>query len=108
MTEHEEQIFHTLLSDAAPELADDGFSAGVTRQIKRDLWVRRIVLGLASLVAGIVGISLLWGVSVDLSKELLAAPGKLSDPAWFAANESQLLTVLLLVGSPLLIRFFAR
>jgi hypothetical protein len=38
----------------------------------------------------------------------MAAPGKLSDPAWFAANESLLLTVLLLVGSPILIRFFAR
>jgi len=108
MTEHEEELFHTLLSEAAPELADDGFSVGVTRQITRDLWVRRIVLGLASLVAGVVGISLLWGISVDLSKVLIAAPGKLSDPAWFAANESLLLTVALLVGSPLLIRFFAR
>jgi hypothetical protein len=108
MTEHEEELFHTLLSDAAPELADDGFSVGVTRQIKRDLWVRKIVLGLISIVAIVVSISLLWGFSVDLSKELLAAPGKLSDPAWFAANESMLLTVLLLVGSPILIRFFAR
>ena len=108
MTEHEEELFHTLLSDAAPELADDGFSVGVTRQIKRDVWVRRIVLGLASIVAGVVSISLLWGFSVDFSKVLLAAPGKLSDPAWFAANESLLLTALLMVASPLLIRFFAR
>ena len=108
MTEHEEELFHTLLSDAAPELADDGFSVSVTRQIKRGVWVRRSVLGLASIVAGVVGISLLWGFSVDLSKELLAAPGKLSDPAWIAANESLLLPVLLMVGSPILIRFFAR
>jgi hypothetical protein len=108
MTEHEEELFHTLLSDAAPELADDGFSVGVTRQIKRDLWVRRFFLGAASIVAGVVGISLLWGLSVDLSKELMAASGKLSDPAWIAANESLLLPVLLMVGSPILIRFFAR
>jgi len=108
MTEHEEELFHTLLSDAAPELADDGFSVGVTRQINRGLWVRRIVFGLASIAAGFVGISLLWGFSVDLGKALMAAPGKLSDPAWFAANESLLLTVLLMVGSPILIRFFAR
>jgi hypothetical protein len=113
MTENEEELFHTLLSDAAPELADKGFSAGITRQIKRDLWVRKIVLGLATIVAGVVGITLLWGLSVDLSKELMSAelmavPGKLSDPAWLAANESLLLTVLLMVGSPILIRFFAR
>jgi hypothetical protein len=108
MTEHEEELFHTLLSDAAPELADDGFSMGVTRQSKRDVWVRRIVLGLASIVAGVVGISLLWGFSVDFSAALVAAPGKLGDPAWLAANESLLLPVLLMVGSPILIRFFAR
>jgi hypothetical protein len=108
MTEHEEELFHTLLSNAAPELSDDGFSVNVTRQIKRDVWVRRIVLGVASVVAGFVSISLLWGFSVDFSQSLVAAPGKLSDPSWLAANESLLLPVLMLVGSPILIRFFAR
>ncbi len=104
----EDEQLAAMFRDLAPSVADDGFTDVVVQRIRRPLWMRRVVLFLAVVIGGTLGIGSLWELAVDLGNGLMVSASRWHDPGWFIANESLLIAVLLLAGSPLAIRLFER
>ena len=104
----EDEQFVAMFRDLVPSVADDRFADVVVRRIQRPLWVRRVVLFLAVVIGGTLGIGPLWETAVSLSNGLMAAATRWHDPGWLIANESLLIAVLLMAASPLAIRLFER
>ena len=105
---HEEEKFAAMFRDLVPSVADDGFTDVVVRRIQRPLWVRRVVLFLAVVIGGTLGIGPLWELAVDLGNGLMVSATRWHDPGWLIANESLLIAALLMVSAPLAIRLFER
>ncbi len=104
----EEEQFAAMFQELAPSVADDGFTDLVVRRIQRPLWIRRVVLVLAVVIGGALGIGPLWELAVGLGNGLTALATQWQDPGWLIANESLLIAVLLVAGSPLAVRLFER
>ena len=104
----EDEQFTAMFRDLVPSIADDGFTDDVVRRIHRPLWMRRVVLCLAVVIGGTLGIGPLWELAVGLGNGLMISATRWHDPGWLIANESLLFAVLLLAGSPFVIRLLER
>ncbi len=98
------ELFETL----TPPLEDEGFSANVSRRIRRRAWLRRVVLGAAVFTGGVLALGPLVELSVLLSEGLIAVATSWSDPAWLAQNRTVLVLVVLAVATPGAIRLLER
>ncbi len=67
-----------------------------------------VVLLHAGVIGGALGIGPLWELAVGLGNGLTALATQWQDPGWLIANESLLIAVLLVAGSPLAVRLFER
>ena len=104
------ELFQTL----TPPLEDEGFSDIVLRRIRRHLWVRRVVLGTAVVVGGVLALGPAVGRegrryrTVLLSEALLTVAIRWNDPAWLAQNWAGLILALLAVAWPGAMRLLER
>ena len=98
------ELFQTL----TPPLEDEGFSDIVLRRIRRRLWVRRVVLGTAVVVGGVLALGPVTELAVLLSEALLTVAIRWNDPAWLAQNRAGLILALLAVAWPGAMRLLER
>ena len=94
------EVFQTL----TPRLEDEGFSSRVLGRIGRRLWLRRLVLGTAVAVGGVLALGPVTELAVMLSEGLVVAATRWNDPAWLAQNQALLVLSLLAVACPGAIR----
>ena len=111
----EEMRLSALFETLTPPLEDEGFSAIVTRRIRRRVWLRRVVLGAAVFIGGVLALGPLFelsvqmsGLSVLLAEGLVSVATSWNDPAWLAQNRMVLILVLLAVASPGAVRLLER
>ena len=114
-TPEEEGRLSELFEALTPPLQDEGFSANVVGRIRRRVWLRRVVLGTAVVVGGVLAFGplselsvLVSGLPVLLSEGLVTVATSWNDPAWLARNRVALILVLLAVASPGAIRLLER
>ncbi len=98
------EFFQTLNSP----LDEEGFSAIVLRRIKRRLWLRRIVLGTATVVGGVVALGPISELAVLLSEGLVVAATRWNDPAWSGQNPALVIALLSALAFPGAIRLLER
>lgn len=115
VTPEEEVRLSELFEALTPPLEDEGFSALVVRRIRRRVWLRRLVLGTAVVVGGVLALGplselsvLVAGLPAVLSEGLIAAATNWNDPAWLAQNRLVLITVVLAASIPGAIRLLDR
>lgn len=115
VTPEEENRLSELFEALTPPLEDEGFSANAVRRIRRRVWLRRVVLGTAVVVGGVLAFGplselsvLVSGVPVLLSEGLVTVATSWNDPAWLAQNRMILILALLAVASPGAIRLLER
>lgn len=115
VTPEEEGRLSELFEALTPPLEDEGFSALVVRRIRRRVWLRRLVLGTAVVVGGVLALGplselsvLIAGLPAVLSEGLIAAATNWNDPAWLAQNRLVLITVVLAASIPGAIRLLDR
>ena len=115
MTPGEEGRLWELFETLAPPLEDEGFSANVLRRIGRRAWLRRIVLGTAVAVGGLLALGplselsvLLSGLPALLSEGLVTVAMSWNDPAWLAQNRIALILAVLAASVPGAIRLLER
>ena len=111
VTPEEEGRLSELFQALTPPLEDEGFSANVVRRIRRRAWLRRVVIGAAVVVGGVLAFGplselsvLLSGVPVLLSDGLITVATSWNDPAWLAQNRMVLVMVVLAASIPGAIR----
>ena len=111
----EEVRLAALFKALTPPLEDEGFSANVTRRIRRRVRLRRAVLGAAVVIGGALALGPLLELSVLVSglpmlvaDGLVAVATSWNDPAWLAQNRMVLILVLLAVASPGAVRLLER
>ena len=114
-TPEEEGRLSELFEALTPPLEDEGFSALVVRRIRRRVWLRRVVLGTAAIVGGVLALGplselsvLISGLPVLLSDGLVTVATSWNDPAWLARNRMVLILALLAVATPGAIRLLDR
>ena len=105
------EFFETLTTP----LEDEGFSANVVRRIRRRVWLRRVVLGTAVIVGGVLAFGplselsvLISGLPVLLSEGLVTMATSWNDPAWLAQNRMILIMAVLAASIPVAIRLLDR
>lgn len=105
------EFFETLTTP----LEDEGFSANVVRRIRRRVWLRRVVLGTAVIVGGVLAFGplselsvLISGLPVLLSEGLVTVATSWNDPAWLAQNRMILIMAVLAASIPGAIRLLDR
>ena len=115
VTPEEEGRLSELFQALTPPVEDEGFSASVVRRIRRRAWLRRMVLGAAVVVGGVLAFGplselsvLLSGVPVLLSDGLITVATSWNDPAWLAQNRLVLVMVVLAASIPGAIRLLDR
>ena len=115
VTPEEEGRLSELFQALTPPVEDEGFSASVVRRIRRRAWLRRMVLGAAVVVGGVLAFGplselsvLLSGVPVLLSDGLISVATSWNDPAWLAQNRLVLVMVVLAASIPGAIRLLDR
>ena len=108
LTTEEEGRLAEFFGTLAPPLEDEGFSATVLRRIRRRLRLRRLVVGTAVVVGGVLALGPLSELSVLLSESLVTVATNWNDPAWLAQNRMVLILALLAVASPGAIRLLER
>ena len=115
VTPGEEGRLSELFQALTPPVEDEGFSASVVRRIRRRAWLRRMVLGAAVVVGGVLAFGplselsvLLSGVPVLLSDGLITVATSWNDPAWLAQNRLVLVMVVLAASIPGAIRLLDR
>lgn len=115
VTPEEEGRLTELFQALTPPVEDEGFSASVVRRIRRRAWLRRMVLGAAVVVGGVLAFGplselsvLLSGVPVLLSDGLITVATSWNDPAWLAQNRLVLVMVVLAASIPGAIRLLDR
>ena len=115
VTPEEEGRLSELFEALTPPVEDEGFSANVVRRIRRRAWLRRVVLGAAVVVGGVLAFGplselsvLLSGVPVLLSDGLITVATSWNDPAWLAQNRLVLVMVVLAASIPGAIRLLDR
>ena len=118
VTPEEEGRLSELFEALTPPLENEGFSANVVRRIRRRVWLRRVVLGTAVVVGGVLALGplselsvliselsvLISGVPVLLSDGLITVATSWNDPAWLAQNRMVLVMVVLAASIPGAIR----
>ena len=107
-TPEEERRLSELFQTLNPPLPDEGFSGTVLRRVKRRLWLRRIVLGTAAVVGGVLALGPLFELAVMLSEGIVAAATRWNDPAWLAQNQALVITLLAALALPGAIRLLER
>ena len=107
-TPEQERRLSELFQTLNPSLEDGGFSGTVLRRIKRRLWRRRIVLGTAAVVGGVLALGPLFELAILLSEGLVAAATRWNDPAWLAQNQALVITALAALALPGAIRLLER
>ena len=107
-TPEQERRLSELFQTLAPPLEDEGFTGIVLRRIGRRLWLRRIVLGTAVVVGGILALGPLSQLAVLLAEGLVVAATRWNDPAWLAQNQALLILGLLAVAWPGAMRLLER
>ena len=115
VTAEEESRLSELFETLTPPLEDEGFSALVVRRIGRRLWVRRVVLGTAVVVGGVLALGplselsvLISGLPVLLSDGLVTVATSWNDPAWLTQNRMILILAVLAASMPGAIRLLDR
>ena len=115
VTTEEEVRLSALFETLTPPLEDEGFSAIVTRRIRRRVLLRRVVLGAAVFIGGVLALGPLFelsvqisGLSVLLAEGLVSVATSWNDPAWLAQNRMVLILVVLAVASPGAVRLLER
>ena len=56
----EDRFLETMFASAP--IADDGFSAAVVRKVRRDLWLRRLMVPVAALIGAVIAFKPLAGL----------------------------------------------
>jgi len=95
----EDRLLESLFE--SPSLADDGFSTGVVRKIKRQLWIRRLTLPLAAMIGGVVAFKPLTSLATAISSFSSLIPQDLIGGAVSSIPQFQTIVlgaVLLVVG----------
>jgi hypothetical protein len=79
LKDNEDRLLESMFASAP--IADDGFSAMIAKKVRRRLWLRRMILPVATLVGALVSFKPLVGLVTTLAslasllpKELLEAP----------------------------------
>jgi hypothetical protein len=79
LRDNEDRLLESMFASAP--IADDGFSAMIEKKVRRRLWLRRMILPVATLVGALVSfkplaalITTLASLTSLLPKELLEAP----------------------------------
>ena len=115
VTPEEEGRLSELFEALTPPLEDEGFSANVVRRIRRRVWLRRVVLGTAVIVGGVLAFGplselsvLISGLPVLLSEGLVTVATSWNDPAWLAQNRMILIMAVLAASIPVAIRLLDR
>jgi len=82
LKDNEDRLLESIFTSAP--IADDGFSAMIEKKVRRQLWVRRMVLPVATLVGALVSFKPLAGLVTAITsltsllpQELLNAPQEL-------------------------------
>ncbi len=104
ITPDEESPLSELFETLTPPLEDEGFSGNVVRRISRRLWVRRIALGTATPVGGVLAFGPFSELAVFLAQGVIEIATRWNDPAWLAQNQALLIVALLAVVWPGAIR----
>ena len=86
ITPDEESPLLELFETLTPPLEDEGFSGNVVRRISRRLWVRRIALGTATLVGGVLAFGPFSELAVFLAQGVIVIATRWNDPAWLGAE----------------------
>ena len=108
VTPEEERRLPELFQTLNPPLADEGFSGAILRRIRQRLWLRRIVLGAAAAVGGVLALGPLFELAVALSEGLVVAATRWNDPAWLAQHQALVITALAALALPGAIRLLER
>ena len=115
VTPEEESRLSELFEALTPPLENEGFSANVVRRIRRRVWLRRVVLGTAVVVGGVLAFGplselsvLVSGVPALLSEGLVTVATNWNDPAWLAQNRLILILAVLTASMPGAIRLLDR
>lgn len=98
------ELFQTL----NPPLGDEGFSDTVLRRVRRRLWLRRVVLGTAAVVGGVLAVGPLFELATLLSEGLVTAATRWNDPAWLTQNQVLVIPALLVLAVPGAVRLLER
>lgn len=88
---------------ASPPLADDGFSVKVVRNVRRQLWLRRLLLPTAAVIGGAIAFKPMTGLVAALANLSVLIPQDAINAA--TSSIPQLQTVILgaiLLGAGLL------
>jgi hypothetical protein len=87
MAEHrddnQDRYLRTLFAE--PPIADDGFSRRVVRKIRRRLWVDRLAMPVAILIAAAVAARSFAGIAAVLPALGKALPVDVGVPSWVAS-----------------------
>ena len=115
LTPEEEGRLSEFFETLTPPLEDEGFSVIVLRRIRRRAWLRRVVLGTAVIVGGVLALGplselsvLLSGLPALLSEGLVTVATSWNDPAWLAQNRIALILAVLAASVPGAIRLLER
>jgi len=81
---------------ASTSLADDGFSVTIEKQIRRQLWLRRLTLPIAVLIGGLIAAKPLAGLVTVLFKLAALVPANVGDNLGVVSSGSlpQLSTII--------------
>jgi len=97
--------FRALFRNLDVERADGGFTGRVMHRVRRRVWVRRAVLGVALTIgAGFAAVPLLAGVQ-GLAGVLAGLAVHWSDPGWLSGHQGMLFAVLAVSTGPFAVRW---